>query len=65
VVALIVTMFTKSKDEEELRGLVYGLGSTTPSGEVVLAARTTWWRNPVVLGLIAVVLALALYIPIW
>jgi SSS family solute:Na+ symporter len=65
VVALIVTMFTRSKDDEELRGLVYGLGSTTPSGEVILAQNTTWWRNPVVLGLIAVILALVLYIPIW
>jgi SSS family solute:Na+ symporter len=24
-----------------------------------------WWRNPVVLGAIAVLLALALYIPVW
>ncbi|MFI6071091.1 sodium:solute symporter family protein [Actinoplanes sp. NPDC051343] len=65
VVAVIVTMFTKAKDESELRGLVYGLGSSTPSGEVILAEGTTWWRNPVVLGVIAVVIALALYIPIW
>jgi SSS family solute:Na+ symporter len=65
VVAVIVTSFTKSKDENELRGLVYGLGSSTPSGEVILTGGTAWWRNPVVLGLIAVVLALVLYIPIW
>jgi SSS family solute:Na+ symporter len=65
VVALIVTTFTKSKEDDELRGLVYGLGSTTPSGEVILAGSTAWWRNPVVLGLIAVILALVLYIPIW
>jgi len=44
-----------------LRGLVYGLGSSTPSGEVILAARTAWWRNPVVLGsCFAVLLALVL-----
>jgi SSS family solute:Na+ symporter len=65
VVALIVTTFTKPKEDDELRGLVYGLGSTTPSGEVILAGSTAWWRNPVVLGLIAVILALVLYIPIW
>jgi solute:Na+ symporter, SSS family len=65
VVAFVVTFFTKSKDEEELRGLVYGLGSATPGGEVILAADKVWWRNPVVLGLTAVVLALVLYIPIW
>jgi SSS family solute:Na+ symporter len=31
----------------------------------VLAADKVWWRNPVLLGVIAVVLAFALYIPVW
>jgi SSS family solute:Na+ symporter len=65
VVAVAVTFFTTPKPENELRGLVYGLGSTTTSGEVILAADKVWWRNPVLLGGIAVVLALVLYIPIW
>jgi SSS family solute:Na+ symporter len=65
VVAVVVTFFTQSKPEEELRGLVYGLGTSTTSGEVILAADKVWWRNPVLLGSIAVVLALLLYIPIW
>jgi SSS family solute:Na+ symporter len=65
VVAVVVTLFTPPKDEEQLRGLVYGLGSSSTSGEVILTADKVWWRNPVVLGGIAVVLALVLYIPIW
>ena len=31
----------------------------------VLAADKVWWRNPVLLGTIAVVLAFVLYIPVW
>ena len=63
-VAVLITQFTPPKPEDELRGLVYGMDSTT-SGQVVVAGEKVWWRNPVVLGLIAVVLALALYIPVW
>ena len=65
VVAIVVTMFTPSKPEQELRGLVYGLAGSSTSGEAVLAADKVWWRNPVLLGTIAVVLAFVLYIPVW
>jgi len=65
VVAVIVTMFTPSKPENELRGLVYGLGGPTTSGEVILAGDKVWWRNPLLLGGIAVGLALLFYIPVW
>jgi SSS family solute:Na+ symporter len=65
VVALIVTSFTPPKPENELRGLVYGLEGPTASGEVILAGDKVWWRNPVLLGGIAVVLALLFYIPVW
>jgi len=65
IVAVVVTLFTASKPEGELRGLVYGLGGSTTSGEAVLAGDRVWWRNPVVLGTIALVLAIALYIPVW
>ena len=58
VVAAVVTPFTPGKSEEELRGLVYGSGDA-------LTADRVWWRNPVLLGVIAVVLAIALYIPVW
>jgi SSS family solute:Na+ symporter len=65
VVALVVTLFTESKPESDLRGLVYGLAGTSASGEVILAADKVWWRNPVLLGGIAVGLAVLLYIPFW
>jgi len=65
VVAVVVTLFTPSKPESELRGLVYGLGGSDTSGAAVLAADKVWWRNPVLLGVIAVVLAIVLYIPVW
>ena len=64
VVAVAVTMFTPAKPENELRGLVYGLASNNPA-EQILAADKVWWRNPVLLGTIAVVLAFVLYIPVW
>jgi solute:Na+ symporter, SSS family len=65
IVAIVVTQFTPSKPERELRGLVYGLAGGATSGEVVIAADRVWWRNPVLLGAIAVILAVLLYIPIW
>ena len=65
VVAVIVTQFTPPKPESELQGLVYGLGGSTTSGEVIIAGDKVWWRNPVLLGVIALVLAVLLYIPVW
>jgi SSS family solute:Na+ symporter len=65
VVAVAVTLFTPSKPENELRGLVYGLAGSSTSGTAVLSADKVWWRNPAVLGGIAVALAIVLYIPLW
>ena len=65
LVAVVVTLFTPPRPENELRGLVYGLAGTDTSGAAVLAADKVWWRNPVLLGVIAVVLAVLLYIPVW
>ncbi|GAA1597408.1 sodium:solute symporter family protein [Actinoplanes couchii] len=59
VVAAVITPFTPGKSDDELRGLVYG-----SAGDSLVADRV-WWRNPVLLGVIAVVLAIALYIPVW
>jgi solute:Na+ symporter, SSS family len=64
-VAYFVTLATRAKPEEELRGLVYGLAGPSASTEVIIAADRVWWRNPVLLGGIAVALALVLYIPFW
>jgi SSS family solute:Na+ symporter len=33
--------------------------------DVIVAGDRVWWRNPVVLGSIAVILAVVLYIPFW
>ncbi|GIM94282.1 sodium:solute symporter family protein [Paractinoplanes toevensis] len=65
VTALIVTQFTPAKPENELQGLVYGMGGEATSTETIIAGEKVWWRNPVLLGAIAVVLALVLYIPLW
>jgi SSS family solute:Na+ symporter len=65
VVAVLVTLVTESKPDSQLRGLVYGLGGPTTSGEVIMAGDKVWWRNPVLLGGIAVGLAVLLYIPVW
>ena len=65
VVAVAVSLFTPPKPERQLRGLVYGLAGSSTSGEAVLAADRVWWRNPVLLGAIAVGLAVLLYIPVW
>jgi solute:Na+ symporter, SSS family len=65
VVAIVVTLFTPARPENELRGLVYGLAGTDTSGTAVLAADKVWWRNPVLLGGVAVALAFLLYIPVW
>jgi SSS family solute:Na+ symporter len=65
LVAVVVTMFTPAKPENDLRGLVYGLAGTSTSGETILAGDKVWWRNPILLGVTAVVLAFVLYIPVW
>ena len=65
IVAVVVTLMTQPKPENELRGLVYGLGGSSTSGEALVAADRVWWRNPVLLGGIALVLAILLYIPVW
>jgi SSS family solute:Na+ symporter len=65
LVAVFVTLVTPPKPENDLRGLVYGLAGSSTSGEAILAADKVWWRNPALLGGIAVVLAFLLYIPVW
>jgi SSS family solute:Na+ symporter len=62
VVAAIVTPLTTPKPTTDLRGLVYG---TAVTGDDMLAGDQAWYRSPVVLGCIALVLAALLYLPIW
>jgi SSS family solute:Na+ symporter len=64
VVAFAVTSFTTPKPEEELTGLVYGVGPMNLKGDL-MTGDEAWYRSPVLLGLVAVAIAFALYIPLW
>ncbi|MFF0155133.1 sodium:solute symporter family protein [Micromonospora sp. NPDC005203] len=64
VVAAIITPLTAPKRDEELRGLVYGMGGVDLKGDV-LAGDAVWYRSPVLLGLVAVALAALFYIPVF
>ncbi|MDP9798071.1 SSS family solute:Na+ symporter [Catenuloplanes nepalensis] len=64
IVALIITPLTRPKSDDDLRGLVYGLQGTGGASDA-LAGDAAWYRSPVLLGMIALVLSVLLYIPIW
>jgi len=64
VVSVVVTMFTTPKPVEELDGLVYGVGRTHVGTDTLVGDRV-WYRNPLLLGTVAVVLAVAFYLPFW
>jgi SSS family solute:Na+ symporter len=53
VVTIIVSLFTTPKPEAELKGLVYSL---TPKVEVV---ETVWYKKPVVLAVVALLILIA------
>jgi SSS family solute:Na+ symporter len=60
VVSVGVSLVTRPKPAEDLEGLVYG--TAVDSGEVTSGDRV-WWRNPVPLGLGALAISFALYVP--
>jgi SSS family solute:Na+ symporter len=62
IVSVLVTVFTAPKPVEELDGLVYGVGSTAVSG-TTLAGDRVWYRNPILLGSGALILAIVFYLP--
>ncbi|MEU7574305.1 sodium:solute symporter family protein [Micromonospora sp. NPDC049240] len=64
VVAAIITPLTRPKTDDELTGLVYGLSDTTLADDS-LAGDAAWYRSPVLLGVVAVVLAALFYIPVF
>ncbi|MER7890705.1 sodium:solute symporter family protein [Micromonospora sp. NPDC094482] len=64
VVAAIITPLTAPKPDADLRGLVYGTGGIDLKSDV-LAGDTAWYRSPVLLGVIAVALAIVFYIPVF
>ncbi|WP_106398469.1 sodium:solute symporter family protein [Actinocorallia populi] len=65
VVSVAVSLATRgtAKSDEELRGLVRGLPSDRPDD--FHAGDEKWYRSPVKLGLGALALSLACYIPFW
>jgi SSS family solute:Na+ symporter len=63
IVAFAVSRFTAPKPESDLRGLVYGTGVDLKGD--VLAGDEAWYRSPLLLGGIALLLSIVLYIPVW
>jgi SSS family solute:Na+ symporter len=62
IVGFVVSMVTKPKPEKELGGLVYGVGKIDLHGDSV-ATDTAWYRSPALLGTVALVLCVVLYLP--
>lgn len=62
VVGFVVSMVTKPKDEKELGGLVYGVGKIDLHSDSV-ATDTAWYRSPALLGTVALILCVVLYLP--
>jgi SSS family solute:Na+ symporter len=62
IVSVIVTLVTTPKPERELAGLVYGVGGVDLSGDTLVGDRV-WYRNPILLGVTALVLAVLFYLP--
>jgi len=62
--AYAVSMATQPKRDEQLQGLVRGIGATDLSAGA-LVGDATWYRNPLLLGGIALGLSFLLYIPFW
>lgn len=62
VVAGIITPFTTPKPIGELKGFVYGAGKIDTRGDVVVGD-TKWYRSPALLGSVALVLCVVLYLP--
>lgn len=63
VVGFIVSLMTKPKPESELQGLVYGVGTIDYSMDNV-AGDEAWYRSPALLGTVALILCVAMYLPI-
>ncbi|GED00045.1 sodium:solute symporter [Kocuria varians] len=62
VVSVLVTFVTKPKPVEQLSGLVYGVGTINVTGDAV-AGDAAWYRSPALLGTVALVLCVLLYLP--
>jgi SSS family solute:Na+ symporter len=62
VVMVVVSLVTKPKPAEELRGLVWGLTRAEEPEENVDPRDKLWWRSPALLGGVAIALVVVLNI---
>jgi SSS family solute:Na+ symporter len=62
VVMVVVSLVTKPKSTEELRGLVWGLTRAEEAEENADPRDKLWWRSPALLGGIAIALVVVLNI---
>jgi SSS family solute:Na+ symporter len=60
VVLVVVSLFTKPKPAEELRGLVWGLKREPDPDVEDDPADKVWWRSPELLGGVAIALLVVL-----
>jgi SSS family solute:Na+ symporter len=66
VVAFAVSQFTPGKTDEELSGLTWATSTREQRGQgAVAAVDAGWYKNPVIMGTIVLVITLALYIIWW
>jgi SSS family solute:Na+ symporter len=66
VIAFAVSQVTPGKTDEELSGLTWATSNQTQRGRgEVAAVDAGWYKNPVIMGSIVLVITLALYIIWW
>jgi SSS family solute:Na+ symporter len=59
VITIVVSFFTKPKPIEELKGLVWGTADEAGYGKQV------WYKNPIILGVIIMIMTIACNILFW
>jgi SSS family solute:Na+ symporter len=59
IVLIVVSLVTKPRDPEDIRGLVWGLKRPEQEGDSIVGD-AAWYRQPIVLGVGALVIALGL-----
>jgi SSS family solute:Na+ symporter len=62
IVGTLVSLLTKPKPIDQLGGLVFGVGKIDVKGDAMVGDQA-WYRSPVLLGVIALALCVALYLP--
>ena len=66
IVAFVVSQFTPGKTDEELSGLTWATSTREQRGQGAVAAEDAgWYKNPVIMGTIVLILTLVLYIIWW